>query len=384
MAIKIKMNNLNRFVNIKEKDILKRKKSKRKFVVGKTYNKQKVLYRGMQTDRVFVRTKDKLIKRYEVSYVVQPVDYPEESSYLTTHDSLDNSIFFKDGCLYKQEDLKRNNEHLVKYDYLVKNPYAKNYIKSNDVEKYSKYSDRANIGTVRFTCPHCHTEFKTSPRRLIEKGSTCPWCSNILSYPERFMKAYLESKGLEYTQEHKVPKNDRHNGGYWIDFIVPELKLAIEMDGEQHYNSEAKIRSMEEKLDSLVWDSPQHKKLLSKLFKEEERQESLVKSHEAKLKYCKENNLTLVRIDARKSSYPYIAKNIEESILPNITEENKKCMAYYLSLYKGKELKTGLCCGYKSKNYETKKRNENIKVDNFNTSNLPIKQFMVGQGFITL
>lgn len=384
MAIKIKMNNLNRFVNIKEKDILKRKKSKRKFVVGKTYNKQKVLYRGMQTDRVFVRTKDKLIKRYEVSYVVQSVDYPEESSYLTTHDSLDNSIFFKDGCLYKQEDLKRNNEHLVKYDYLVKNPYAKNYIKSNDVEKYSKYSDRANTGTVRFTCTYCHTDFKTSPRRLTEKGSTCPWCSNILSYPERFMKAYLESKGLGYTQEHKVPKNDRHNGGYWIDFIVPELKLAIEMDGEQHYNSEAKIRSMEEKLDSLVWGSPQYKKLISKLIKEEERQESLVKSHEAKLKYCKENNLTLVRIDARKSSYPYIAKNIEESILSNITEENKKCMSYYLSLYKGKELKTGLCCGYISKNYNTKLRNENIKVDNFNTSNLPIEKFMSENNFTSI
>src|SRR5699024_1416081 len=144
--------------------------------------------------------------------------------------------------------------------------YAKKYINSNDVEKYSKYSSRAD-GTARFTCPYCHTDFKTSPRRLTEKGSTCPWCSNILSYPERFMKAYLESKGLDYTQEHKVPKNDRHNGGYWIDFIVPELKLAIEMDGEHHYNSEAKIRSMEEKLDSLVWDSPQYKKLISKLIK---------------------------------------------------------------------------------------------------------------------
>lgn len=95
MVIKIKMNNLNRFVNIKEKDILKRKKSKRKFVVGKTYNKQKVLYRGMQTDRVFVRTKDKLIKRYEVSYVVQSVDYPEESSYLISHNQLDHSMFLR-------------------------------------------------------------------------------------------------------------------------------------------------------------------------------------------------------------------------------------------------------------------------------------------------
>lgn len=353
------INTLRYYVNKREGEIKNYFKKQKKFVIGKTYSNCKILYRGIQGSYEFRRDiKNRLTKKYTLYYLVKSTSYPKESNYIITHNKIKST-----GCLYKADEMKLAEEKLIKMDSLTTNPYSKHYVDKNNIDYYSKISIRANIGKLEFTCSYCSTNFKTDPRRLTEIGSTCPWCSNIMSYPERFMKAYLESKGLKYIQEYKIPKNDVYNSGYRIDFIVPELKIAIEMDGEQHFYTEEDFES-------------------ETIIKNSEKYNQLLKSHEAKIKYCKENNLKLVRIDSRKSNYYYIAKNIEDSMLPNITEENKKYMAYFLSLYKGKELKIGTCCGYKTKNYEIKERNESNKIDNYNKNNLPIEKFMTECEFV--
>jgi len=51
------------------------------------------------------------------------------------------------------------------------------------------------------------------------------------SYPEEYWKAVLDSHDLSYQEQYQI-------GTYQLDFAFPEIKLDLEIDGEQHYVDE--------------------------------------------------------------------------------------------------------------------------------------------------
>jgi very-short-patch-repair endonuclease len=61
---------------------------------------------------------------------------------------------------------------------------------------------------------------------------------NRRSYPEEFFIKVFENNGLyeKYTIKEKLPY-----GKYNIDFLIVDLKLIIEIDGEQHYKDDKAI-----------------------------------------------------------------------------------------------------------------------------------------------
>ena len=62
--------------------------------------------------------------------------------------------------------------------------------------------------------------------------------------PERKVREYLERAGIHFCQEFKI-------GTYWIDFYLPEARLAIEVDGEYWHSSE-KVMARDKQKDAFL------------------------------------------------------------------------------------------------------------------------------------
>jgi very-short-patch-repair endonuclease len=63
---------------------------------------------------------------------------------------------------------------------------------------------------------------------------------NNMPEAEIILWSKLKNKGIGYKFRRQYSV-----GQYIIDFYCPELKLAIEVDGDSHYSSEAELRDKE-------------------------------------------------------------------------------------------------------------------------------------------
>lgn len=178
-----------------------------------------------------------------------------------------------------EENWLYNEKHLI--------PLIKNI---EDAKNNSIGSDNK----ILCICPRCKREKYLAARTLYKYGVTCQYCTPHLSYPERFMMSYLEVMNIRYVHQFKLGKNRRY-----IDFYLPDKNMAIEVHGEQHYSIQA----------NSIWN---------------ESHEKTLKSDEFKRKYCKKNNIKLVEINARKSSFDFLVNSIENSILPDVSEDKMK------------------------------------------------------------
>ena len=68
--------------------------------------------------------------------------------------------------------------------------------------------------------------------------------SNRRSYPEKFFIKVFENNNLysKFTIKEKYSY-----GKYFIDFLFVEIKLVVEIDGEQHFKTEESIKYDEER-----------------------------------------------------------------------------------------------------------------------------------------
>ena len=60
--------------------------------------------------------------------------------------------------------------------------------------------------------------------------------SNGPSYPERYWKKIFDKLGIEYEEQYSIYL-------YSLDFAIPDKKIDIEIDGEQHYLDKRIIES---------------------------------------------------------------------------------------------------------------------------------------------
>jgi very-short-patch-repair endonuclease len=56
------------------------------------------------------------------------------------------------------------------------------------------------------------------------------------SYPEEYWKEVLDAENLSYVEQFQI-------GLYQLDFAFPELKIDLEIDGDQHYLDEKIVQS---------------------------------------------------------------------------------------------------------------------------------------------
>lgn len=146
-----------------------------------------------------------------------------------------------------------------------------------------KYINTAKENLI-IDCPYCGKPFTTSLRLFCQHGGqACPNCRNTESIGEKKIRMYLEEHKIIFEQE-KWFTDCRDVNPLPFDFYLPKSNQIIEFDGKQHFDSS-----------SLFYHTPLSEQ----------------KSHdEIKNKYCKDNNIKLLRI-------PYWEINNINNILDN-------------------------------------------------------------------
>lgn len=123
-------------------------------------------------------------------------------------------------------------------------------------------------------------EWVVSYRGFILSDKNCPKCKN--SKGEILITKFLQNNNIKYIDEYKFD-DCKYKNKLSFDFYLPELKTCLEYDGKQHYKS--------------IKHFGGEKRLIEQKIKDE-----------IKNKYCKNNNIKLIRI-------PYTEYNNIEKIL---------------------------------------------------------------------
>lgn len=160
---------------------------------------------------------------------------------------------------------------------------------SNSIDGYNY---RINTGTqLEFTCPNCGKHKFMLPSNVKSRGMSCDYCSDGVSYPNKFIRNILDLLGIEFEPEYMVNINGKRCF-YDVFFKINNKPFCIEMDGGLgHGHKNNKSRTIEEQLfiDSIKND------------------------------YAINNGITLIRIDCNygdiNNRYEYIKKNILQSDL---------------------------------------------------------------------
>lgn len=156
--------------------------------------------------------------------------------------------------------------------------------------RYTQYGPQIHSKGI-FICPLCGEEFEYRIEH-IEKGkiANCNLCSKSMSIGELFIKNTLEDEGILYEKEKVFDKcrNLKTNYPLRFDFYLPEYNCCIEYDGAQHF------RPVD-------------------CFGGEEEFEKIVYRDDIKNKFCKDNNITIIRF-SYKNSFEYIKRAIKDFI----------------------------------------------------------------------
>ena len=93
---------------------------------------------------------------------------------------------------------------------------------------------------------------KSCSKFYEEHPDKCSWVlshSSKISYPEQYFKDLFEKEQINLKYHKQI-------GKYQLDFFNDEYKICVEIDGEQHYNSEKSIKRDKNRtlyLESLGW-----------------------------------------------------------------------------------------------------------------------------------
>jgi len=83
---------------------------------------------------------------------------------------------------------------------------------------------------INFRCEDCGNIFSTKPHNIFHSKTGCPICK--INKWEKLIYDKLMSSNIKFIKNYKVIINKRR---FFIDFFLPDLRIAIEYNGEQHY-----------------------------------------------------------------------------------------------------------------------------------------------------
>lgn len=158
---------------------------------------------------------------------------------------------------------------------------------------------------IESQCPLCGARKPSTPNRLSRQGFGCTVCADFVSYPNKFLKAFLEQLNLDFFKMECSPKWIKP---YRLDslFSYNGVKYVVEMDGALGHGK--------------------------KDFATGGIDEEGLKRDKIKEDLIKQQGIQLIRIDCYRSDNEYIMKNILNSELSNIFDLSKidwaKCDRY--------------------------------------------------------
>ena len=79
-------------------------------------------------------------------------------------------------------------------------------------------------------CLHCFKTFEVTEQGL-KRNKLCPYCSDGISYPNKFISSLIKQIGIEFKSERSFDWSE----GRIYDIYIPSLNIIIENHGSQHY-----------------------------------------------------------------------------------------------------------------------------------------------------
>lgn len=157
----------------------------------------------------------------------------------------------------------------------------------SDKYDYSKVEYVDCKTKIKIICP-THGEFRQYPSYHLS-GNGCPFCNE--SHIEREVKNTLEKHKIEFNRKKHFPwlKNKQEME---LDFYLPTVKVAIEVQGRQHY-------------EPVSFGSKNNDKIQQRFNEQIERDKK-------KKKLCEEHGIKMIYIDFNEE------KDIEKIILKSI------------------------------------------------------------------
>lgn len=247
-------------------------------------NLPKRKFRGKETINWKVCEKEKVTFKFQNikgELLITFDGYQEKSSKPLLLVEYKDKIYKSNATLLKSCSLRN-----IVYDgnFLIDDKYATKFLVNPENYKSVKKHSKTKVGCE---CPNCNFRKSMAASNLISRGFSCPKCSNNISYPEKLMMLILDYSNVEYEREKifdDAPK-------FRFDFYLPSLNTVIETNGEQHYEV---IKGS--------WKS------------------NTIANDKLKKEYCKNNEISFIDVDCRKSDLTFILESIKNTDIKNILE----------------------------------------------------------------
>lgn len=188
----------------------------------------------------------------------------------------------------------------------VKPDLTKLLYNQNDACNYTMHSKTK----LKWICPECGNVFKESPCNIVSNKLSCPFCSDGISYPNKFIfnSLYQIKSNLDFLEREYKPdwcaytfKGVKKHGIYDIYFGINNKSYFIEMDGGIGHGNKAHTNSKYSSSD-------------------------LEEIDKIKDKLAKEHGICVIRINCnykRDDRYSFILNNILNSKLKDIIDLSK-------------------------------------------------------------
>lgn len=127
------------------------------------------------------------------------------------------------------------------------------------------YCSNACASKARWKNQEYKAKVKETINDLAKEGKFGGWKVRTAepSYAEKYFIEVLNNAGIPFTRE-------KYESGFFIDFALDEIKIALEIDGQQHFTDENRIESDKKKDEVLSkngwkvirikWESPNSQK----------------------------------------------------------------------------------------------------------------------------
>lgn len=173
-------------------------------------------------------------------------------------------------------------------DFATLRPELVQYFKNPNIAKTISLHSRKKIECI---CPKCkHTDYISANLLTVNNGYSCPLCSDGISYPNKFSRAFLSQLPVNNLQFEWNPEW-AFNYRYDNYFEYNGKSYVLEMDGGFHY-----------------MDNPFNGESKDVVKERDNEKDFLAKNHD----------VNIIRIDSRKSTKEYLSFNILHSDLNTI------------------------------------------------------------------
>lgn len=268
------------------------------------------------------------------AYKVQSLKYPDAPS----DTMIENDLLSGRGCAYARGYKIYEGNSLYSYSHI-----RPNLLDVDEAKTIAPYSNNP----ILFKCEHedCGFIKESTPNKLLQQGFACDVCSKNISYGNLAFGQYQKHFKLGLESEKILKTLD----GRRVDFVKFDennnVKYFVEVQGAQHTDV------------NNIWYEDAHAQDI------------------AKRKWAKENNILMIEIDMRISSWEYFKEQINNcEYLPSINDEEEKEILKMMEKnkrYPIREIKDAYLIARKS-TYEI--------AEIYNTTNITIGNILRGQG----